>query len=67
MDWEKNVNVTFSDTGNHYPLCSCQPAVLFGEVTPLQHRGPDLALLHMGGIAHIVFLIARVSPFIFVP
>ncbi|XP_063878429.1 lysosomal-trafficking regulator-like isoform X2 [Scylla paramamosain] len=50
---------SLQDTGNHYPLCSCQPAVLFGEVTPLQHRGPDLALLHMGGIAHIVFLFAR--------
>ncbi|KAK8729282.1 hypothetical protein OTU49_008737, partial [Cherax quadricarinatus] len=50
---------TLQDTGNHYPLCTTQTAVLFGELSPLRSQSSDIALLQMGGIAHIVYLFAR--------
>ncbi|XP_071541821.1 uncharacterized protein [Panulirus ornatus] len=50
---------TLQDTGNHYPSCTTQTAVLFGELSPQKNQSSDVALLQMGGIAHIVYLFAR--------
>ncbi|XP_042210041.1 uncharacterized protein LOC121862568 [Homarus americanus] len=38
-----------------------QTSVLFGALTPLKSQGSDVALLQMGGIAHIVYLFAKAS------
>ncbi|XP_069997726.1 lysosomal-trafficking regulator isoform X2 [Penaeus vannamei] len=50
---------TLQDLGTHYPTCSTQTAVMFGDLNPVKNQGPDLALLQMGGIAHLVYLCAR--------
>lgn len=34
---------------------------MFGDLNPVRNEGPDLALLQMGGIAHLVYLCARVQ------
>ncbi|KAK4309758.1 hypothetical protein Pmani_018634 [Petrolisthes manimaculis] len=50
---------SLQDTGNHYPSSSWQAGVLLGSVSPLRSQGPDLALLKLGGIMHIIYLFAR--------
>ncbi|XP_066957517.1 lysosomal-trafficking regulator isoform X3 [Macrobrachium rosenbergii] len=51
---------SLQDTGTYYPSCTTQTAVLFGEMTPQKTLGPDVALLQMGGVAHLIYLFARV-------
>ncbi|XP_068245807.1 lysosomal-trafficking regulator isoform X3 [Palaemon carinicauda] len=50
---------SLQDTGTYYPSCTTQTAVLFGEMAPQKTLGPDVALLQMGGVAHLIYLFAR--------
>ncbi|CAL4124794.1 unnamed protein product, partial [Meganyctiphanes norvegica] len=51
---------SLQDSGNQYPVCTAQSAIVFGELCSINNRSPDMALLQLGGISHLVYLFARI-------